>query len=292
MARPRPETTRFAPSPSGWLHLGHAYSACMGWDAARASGGRFLLRIDDLDRERSRQDYDDAIFEDLTWLGLDWEPEIRRESHHLTDYQKAVDDLQEMGVAYPCFCSRREIRAEIARMGAAPHGPEGPHYPGTCRGLTKSECEDRIAAGATPAIRLNTERALSQTGALTWFDRDAGTIDARPDQFGDPVIGRKEGPGAYHIAVVIDDAAQDVTLVTRGQDLFEASHLHRLLQELLQLPVPEYQHHRLILDSNGKRLAKRSDAAAIRTLRADGMSPGEVWALLGLSRPEDACQQV
>lgn len=279
-------TTRFAPSPSGWLHLGHAYSARVGWDAARRADGTFLLRIDDLDRERSRPDYDDAIFEDLAWLGLNWDPAIRRESRHLADYRAAVDRLTDDGLAYPCFCSRREIRAEIARMGSAPHGPEGPHYPGTCRGLTKAERADRIGAGAVPAIRLDTTRAMAQTGKLTWTDREAGRITARPDLFGDPVIGRKEGPGAYHIAVVVDDAAQHVTLVTRGQDLFNASHLHRLLQALLDLPTPDYWHHRLILDQEGKRLAKRSDAQAIRTLRAQGLSPREVWRQLDLDPPE------
>lgn len=278
-------TTRFAPSPSGWLHLGHAYSARFGWDAARAANGRFLLRIDDLDQERSRPEYDDAIFEDLAWLGLDWDPAIRRESDHLSDYQAAVDRLTDDGLAYPCFCSRREIRAEIARMGAAPHGPEGPHYPGTCRTLSQAERKDRIAAGSTPAIRLDTARAMAQTGPLTWTDREAGIVTARPDQFGDPIIGRKDGPGAYHIAVVVDDAAQDVTLVTRGRDLFAASHLHRLLQALLDLPVPDYWHHRLIMDQEGKRLAKRSDAQAIRTLRADGLSAEAVWALVDLTQP-------
>jgi len=278
-------TTRFAPSPSGWLHLGHAFSARVGWDVARREGGRFLLRIDDLDQERSRPDFDEAIFTDLAWLGLDWEPAIRRESQHLADYRAAVDLLADDGLAYPCFCSRREIRAEIARMGSAPHGPEGPHYPGICRSLSINERHDRIAAGAVSAMRLDTAKAMARTGRLVWTDREAGTMTAQPDLFGDPVIGRKDGPGAYHIAVVIDDAAQQVSLVTRGQDLFSASHLHRLLQALLELPTPDYMHHRLILDGDGKRLAKRSDAQAIRTLRADGLSPADVWAKLGLTAP-------
>lgn len=286
MATSPPLTTRFAPSPSGWLHLGHAYSARFGWDVARKTDGRFLLRIDDLDRIRSRPEYDVGIFEDLAWLGLDWDPEVRRESEHLADYQAAVDRLVREKLAYPCFCSRREIRAEIARMGAAPHGPEGPHYPGTCRGLTRAEQQDRVAAGAVPAIRLDTSKAMAKAGALTWTDREAGQIVARPDRFGDPVIGRKDGGAAYHIAVVIDDAAQDVTLVTRGQDLFQSTHLHRLLQALLDLPVPDYWHHRLILDEAGNRLAKRSDALAIRTLRANGMGPEQVWARLGLDLPD------
>ena len=288
MARPTRMITRFAPSPSGWLHLGHAYSARIGWDAARREGGRFLLRIDDLDQERCRPDYDAAIFDDLTWLGLDWDPAIRRESRHFADDQAAVDTLLSDGLAYPCFCSRRQIREEIARMGAAPHGPEGPHYPGTCRHLGASERRRRIEGGAVPAIRLDIARAMALAGPLTWTDREAGRQDARPDLFGDPVIGRKEGPGAYHIAVVVDDAAQDVTLVTRGQDLFSATHLHRLLQALLGLPVPEYWHHRLILDDAGNRLAKRSDAQSIRTLRAEGHSADQVWALLDLSAPEKA----
>ncbi len=281
-----PEVTRFAPSPSGYLHLGHAYSALF---AARQAGkgGRFLLRIEDIDGARVRPEYEAAIFEDLAWLGLAWEQPLRRQSDWMPDYIDALGQLEARGLIYPCFCTRKEIAAEISRAAAAPHGPAEGVYPGTCRRLSASEREDRKAAGALYALRLDTPRALAAAeadhgGPLTWHDRGRGTQHCDPRPQGDVVLARKDVATSYHLSVVVDDAAQGVTLVTRGADLFESSHVHRLLQQLLGLPVPDYHHHRLITDENGERLAKRSDALAIRALREAGRSPAEVIAMTGI----------
>ncbi len=283
----RAETTRFAPSPSGYLHLGHAYSALFTARAAEASGGDFLLRIDDIDKERARPAFEAAIFEDLAWLGLSWAQPLRRQSESGADYALAVERLRARGVTYPCFCTRKDIAAEIARAGAAPHGPGETLYPGTCRAVDEPTRAARIAAGEAYALRLDTHRALAMAQAeagapLTWYDRARGrqTCDPRPQ--GDVVITRKDVAASYHLAVVVDDAAQGITLVTRGEDLFEASHVHRLLQHLLDLPVPEYHHHRLLADETGKRLAKRHDALSIRSLREAGSSAAEVIAMTGL----------
>jgi len=281
-----PEVTRFAPSPSGYLHLGHAYSALF---AARAAGngGRFLLRIEDIDLARVRPEYEAAIFEDLAWLGLTWETPLRHQSDCLADYAHALAQLEARGLTYPCFCTRKEIAAEIARAAAAPHGPAEGVYPGTCRRLSAAEREARKAAGDLYALRLDMDRALAEAeadhgGPLTWHDRGRGTQACDPRPQGDVVLARKDVPTSYHLSVVVDDAAQGVTLVTRGEDLFESSHVHRLLQQLLGLPLPDYHHHRLITDESGERLAKRADALAIRTLRAAGRSPAEVIAMTDL----------
>ena len=291
----RPETTRFAPSPSGYLHLGHAFAALFAARAAgpAASGGRFLLRIEDIDGDRVRPEYEAAIFEDLAWLGLDWETPVRRQSDCLADYARALQRLKDDGLLYPCFCSRKEIAAEIARAGAAPHGPAQTAYPGTCRRLSPSEREARIAAAEPYALRLDMERAVSAAeaghgGPLTWTDRGRGEQRCDPRPQGDVVLARKEVAASYHLSVVVDDAAQGITLVTRGEDLFSASHIHRLLQQLLDLPVPDYHHHHLVTDENGARLAKRSDALAIRHLREIGRSPAEVVAMTGLEAAEVA----
>jgi glutamyl-Q tRNA(Asp) synthetase len=281
-----PEVTRFAPSPSGYLHLGHAYSALVAARAAGA-GGRFLLRIEDIDGARARPEYEAAIFEDLAWLGLQWETPVWRQSERLAAYAEALARLQSGGLLYPCFCTRKEIAAEIARAGAAPHGPAEAIYPGTCRGLNEAERAQRLSTGASHALRLDMERAVSDAeadnkGSLTWLDRARGEQRCDPRPQGDVVLARKDIAASYHLAVVVDDAAQGVTLVTRGEDLFEASHVHRLLQALLNLPVPQYHHHRLIADEAGQRLAKRSDALALRQLRENGRSPAEVIALCGL----------
>jgi len=270
--------TRFAPSPSGYLHLGHAYSGWFGFAAARAEpDGRFLLRIEDIDTTRCRTEFELAIFEDLEWLGLEWELPVRRQSEHLAEYVAVTDRLHERGLAYPCFCTRREIAEEIGRAGAAPHGAEGPLYPGICRSLSQSEQEDRMAAGDEFSLRLNLGKALEQVGRkLTWQDRRKGEQVARPELLGDAVLARKDIATSYHIAVVVDDALQEITRVTRGEDLFESTHLHRLLQELLDLPVPEYEHHGLICDAAGKRLAKRNDAESLRSLREQGMVPEDI----------------
>jgi glutamyl-Q tRNA(Asp) synthetase len=273
--------TRFAPSPTGRLHLGHAHSALFGWRAAKAAGGRFLLRIEDIDRQRCRPALEAGIIEDLAWLGLAWEHPVRRQSEHLDDYRGALDRLAAEGLAYPCFCSRKEIAAEIARAAAAPHGPEGPLYPGTCRGLPAGERAARIAACQPYALRLDVAAASARTGPLTWHDRGHGTIDAEPALLGDVVLGRRDAPASYHLAVTLDDHLQGVTLVTRGEDLFAATHVHRLLQALLGLAVPDYHHHRLLTNDRGERLAKRDGALTLAALRAAGRSSGEVRALAG-----------
>jgi len=278
-----PVVTRFAPSPTGYLHLGHAHSALVGWRAARAAGGRFLLRIEDIDKGRCRPEFEAAILEDLAWLGLDWEAPPRRQSDHMADYAGALERLDAEGLLYPCFCTRKEIRAEIARAAQAPHGPEGPLYPGTCRALSADQRRARRAQGEAYALRLDMARAAARAGPLAWSDRARGEIEADPRSLGDVVLARKDAATSYHLAVTLDDALQGVTLVTRGTDLFHATHVHRLLQALLGLPVPEWHHHGLIADETGARLAKRSDALSIRALRKVGKSPVEVRALAGFA---------
>lgn len=272
---------RFAPSPTGYLHLGHAYSALTGWRIARAAGGRFLLRLEDIDQTRCRAEFAAAISEDLAWLGLDWDGEIRVQSRHFVDYRAALDRLGAAGLLYPCFCTRTAIAAEVARAAAAPHGPEGPLYPGTCRALGAAERARRIEAGESFALRLDIEAALAQTGPLFWEDEIAGRVAADPARHGDVVLARKEIPASYHLAVTLDDAIQGVTLVTRGLDLFSATHVHRLLQALLDLPVPRWWHHELITDAAGKRYAKRDRSVTLRALREAGRSPAELRAFLG-----------
>jgi glutamyl-Q tRNA(Asp) synthetase len=275
--------TRFAPSPTGFLHLGHAHSALVGWRTARAAGGRFLLRIEDIDRTRCRREFTDAIFEDLAWLGLDWDGAVRVQSEHFADYRAALDRLAAQGLLYPCFCTRAAIKAEMARADAAPHGAEGPLYPGTCRSLAPEARERRIAAGEEFALRLDVAKALALTGALSWQDEGAGCVTADPLAHGDVVLARKDTPTSYHLAVTVDDALQGVTLVTRGEDLFAATHIHRLLQALLDLPVPRYRHHRLLTDAAGRRYAKRDRAMTLRALRDAGRTPAEVRAMAGVA---------
>ena len=263
-------TTRLAPSPTGFLHLGHAASAWFAQD--EACGGRFLLRIEDIDQGRCREEFVAGIFEDLTWLGLSWLPEVRRQSLHFAEYAGALERLSAIDLLYPCFCTR----ADIKEMGGAPQGPDGPIYPGRCRHLSDAEREERRESGQPFALRLKMDEAVRIAGPLTWEDLAAGVQTARPALFGDVVLARKDTPASYHLAVTWDDAVQGVTLVTRGADLFPASHLHRLLQALLGLPVPRWHHHPLILDGDGKRLAKRDGAPSIRSLREKGMSAKEV----------------
>jgi glutamyl-Q tRNA(Asp) synthetase len=267
--------TRFAPSPTGYLHLGHVRSALEGWRAARGAGGRFLLRLEDIDQTRCRDDYGRAIVEDLAWLGLDWDGPIRKQSRHFADYRAALTRLEEAGLLYPCFCTRREIQAEIARAGGAPQGDLGVPYPGTCRQLGPAERAARRASTPDYAWRLDVAAALARTGPLRWRE-EAHCIAADPIAFGDIVLARKETPTSYHLAVTVDDALQGVTLVTRGADLFAATHIHRLLQALLGLPTPRYRHHPLLTDATGRRLAKRDDALTVRAMRRAGMTPAQI----------------
>lgn len=274
--------TRFAPSPTGLLHLGHAYSALFAWVCARGVGGGFLLRIEDIDRGRCRPEFTDAILEDLAWLGLEWDGPVRRQSEHFDDYARALGRLEAMGLIYPCFCTRAEIQAEIARAGAAPHGGEDPLYPGTCRALSADERSARIAAGESYALRLDIALAVARAGPLEWEDSEAGRVTADPLSYGDVVLARKDTPASYHLAVTLDDGIQGVTLVTRARDLFGATHVHRLLQALLELPTPRYWHHRLVTDASGKRFAKRDRALTLRALRDAGKTPAEVREMAGV----------
>ena len=276
MMDPFPPTTRFAPSPSGRLHLGHAHSALFAAREAETRGGRFLLRIEDIDLGRCKPEFEAGILEDLAWLGLTWDAPVLRQSERFALYHEVIHTFEEGGIAYPCFCTRKEIAEEIANAGNAPHGPDGPLYPGTCRNLSRAEAEDRIAAGEPHAIRLRMDLATRMAGPLTFTDLARGQIDAHPERFGDIVLGRKDVPTSYHVAVTVDDAAQFVSLVTRGEDLLAATDVHRLLQSLLGLPEPEYHHHGLITDADGKRLAKRDRAATIAALRDAGISAAEV----------------
>src|SRR4051812_46651428 len=273
--------TRFAPSPTGRLHLGHAFSALLAHDFARRRGGAFLLRIEDIDPGRSRPEHVDSIIEDLSWLGMDWDGEILFQSERLPLYAEALDRLKAAGLAYPCFCTRSAIAAEIAASASAPHGPDGPLYPGTCRRLGKEERDARVAE--PHAWRLDVAKAAREAGPLSWRDNRV-EVPAQPETFGDVVLARKDAPTSYHLAVTVDDAAQGVTDVVRGRDLFAATHVHRLLQALLGLPSPDYHHHNLLLDAEGRRLAKRHDAQTLQSLREAGADPTELVRALRARR--------
>lgn len=273
--------TRFAPSPTGRLHLGHAYAALFAYDEAMRAGGRFLLRLEDIDLARSRPEYEQGIYDDLRWLGVAWELPVRKQSEHFADYRAALEKLRSLDLIYPCFCTRKEIQEEITRAGQAPHGPEGPAYPGICKKLSANEVAERIASGRDYALRFDLESAMALAGSdLIWRDMTHGEFSADPAPLGDVVLARKDTPTSYHLAVVVDDAAQGITLVSRGEDLLPATHLHRLLQELLDLPVPSWKHHRLITDETGKRLAKRDEARALHSLRESGWTPHRVREVL------------
>jgi glutamyl-Q tRNA(Asp) synthetase len=275
--------TRFAPSPTGYLHLGHAFSAILAWRRAREAGGRFLVRLEDIDPGRCRPEFADAILEDLAWLGLDWDGEVRIQSRHLAEYRLVLDALMERDLLYPCFCTRAVIVREVDQSAAAPHTPDGTRpYPGTCRNLSRDERESRMAAGERHALRIDMQRAMATAAAVLFFDEEGeGTIACRPERFGDVVLARKDAPASYHLCVTHDDAAQGVTLITRGIDLKPATDLHRLLQTLMGWPAPRYAHHPLLTDAAGRRLAKRDQAATIRALRADGIDPAAVRAIAG-----------
>lgn len=279
---PAPLATRFAPSPTGFLHLGHLRSALFAWRAARETGGRFLLRIEDIDATRCRPEYAAAIPEDLSWLGLGWDGPVRVQSAHLAEYRAVLEHLSARGLLYPCFCTRAEIAREWAAIGAAPHGPEGVPYPGTCRRLSATARTARLAAGEAYALRLDMAAALAEVSGPLFFEEvGEGPVRCDPAAFGDVVLARKDTPASYHLCVTHDDAAQGVTLVTRGEDLKRATELHRLLQALMGWPVPFYRHHPLLLGPDGRRLAKRDGAVAIRTLRASGMGPAALRAMAG-----------
>jgi glutamyl-Q tRNA(Asp) synthetase len=275
-----PLTTRFAPSPTGYLHLGHAYSALFAYEAARAEAGTFLLRIEDIDPLRCRPEFAQALFEDLRWLGLTWEEPVRRQSDHMEDYAAALAKLRKMGLLYPCFCTRREIEHEAMAAPAAPHlapqGPDGPVYPGTCRNLDAGERALQLLRNEGANWRLDVAKAFAMTGSLYWSDRAAGRVEAAPQDFGDVVLARKDVPTSYHLSVTVDDHLQHVTLVTRGKDLFRATDIHVLLQTLLGYATPEYHHHELLTDVTGRRLSKRDRDVTLRALRAAGKTATEV----------------
>jgi glutamyl-Q tRNA(Asp) synthetase len=291
-----PPVFRFAPSPNGTLHLGHALSALLNADRARAAGGRLLLRIEDIDAARCRPEYEAAIYEDLAWLGLRWEQPVRRQSEHYGDYRAALGKLEAMGLIYPSFESRAEIAAQVAEReakGLWPRDPDGaPLYPGTAKTMPAAERARRLNSGEPYALRLDMTAAIGRAGPLLWNETGAdlsgetGAIAAdpaaNPGHWGDVILARKDTPTSYHLAVVVDDAAQGVTDVVRGRDLFHATSVHRLLQSLLALPTPAYHHHRLILDTDGRKLAKSTNATGLRELRAQGVTPADIRRLVGL----------
>lgn len=298
MQEERREVIRFAPSPNGWLHLGHAYSALFAYETARSLAARFLLRIEDIDIGRCRPEYEQGIHDDLAWLGLDWERPVRRQSEHFDGYERALRKLRDMGLVYPCFATRKEIVGAIEASGVGlarwPVDPDGaPLYPGLYKDIPKAELNRLMWDGRTYAWRLDMEKALARAedlngGPLTFEETGAGprgehgTLPIDPLLFGDVIIARKDVPTSYHLAVTVDDAIQKVTTVTRGQDLFPATHVHRVLQTLLGLPEPRYRHHALIRDENGRRLSKSAGDMGLRELRAQGLTAADVRQMVGL----------
>jgi glutamyl-Q tRNA(Asp) synthetase len=288
-----PPVFRFAPSPNGYLHLGHAFSAMLNFDLARQAGGRFLLRIEDIDPTRCRREFEHAIDDDLTWLGLCWEKPVRRQSEHFTEYRAALEKLMALGLVYPAFESRAEIArlvTEREKQAPWPRDPDGvPLYPGAARALHLEERVRLMQSGVPYALRLDTAAACARTGELNWIERgegpqgETGAVAADPAAWGDVIIARKETPTSYHLAVVVDDALQGITEVVRGQDLFWSTSVHRLLQQLLGLPQPAYRHHRLIRDAAGQKLSKSTDATGLRELRAAGVTPAEIRRRVGLA---------
>ena len=287
-----PPVFRFAPSPNGYLHLGHAYSALLNADLARQAGGRLLLRVEDIDATRCRPEFEAAIYEDLAWLGLAWETPVRRQSEHFASYRAALDRLAAKGLIYPSFESRAEIARMVAERDANtvwPRDPDGaPLYPGTAKRLSARERETLMASGAPYALRLDMAAALASAGNLDWTEDgegpggETGRVAAQPEAWGDVILARKDTPASYHLAVVLDDALQGVADVVRGQDLFWATSVHRLLQRLLDLPAPRYRHHALLRDAAGAKLSKSTEATGLRELRAEGVTPAEVRRRIGL----------
>jgi glutamyl-Q tRNA(Asp) synthetase len=287
-----PPVFRFAPSPNGYLHLGHAFSALLNFDSARRSGGRLLLRIEDIDPVRCKPEFEAAIYQDLAWLGIAWEEPVRRQSGHLALYRDAVEKLSARGLVYPGFESRAEIASLVAQREATgrwPHDPDGvPLYPGAAKSLPPDARARGFESGAPYALRLDMAAAGARAGDLAWLehgegpDGETGVVAARPEAWGDVILARKETPTSYHLSVAIDDALQGVTDVVRGQDLFWSTSVHRLLQQLLELPQPAYRHHRLILDDAGRKLSKSAAATGLRELRAGGATPADIRRLVGL----------
>jgi glutamyl-Q tRNA(Asp) synthetase len=287
-----PPVLRFAPSPNGYLHLGHAFSALLNFDLARQTGGRLLLRIEDIDLTRCKPEFEAAIHQDLGWLGIAWEQPVRRQSEHQADYREALEKLASQGLIYPSFETRAEIAGLVARREASggwPRDPDGaPLYPGTAKLLSSEERARLLESGAPCALRLDMAAACARAGNLGWRERgegpngEAGAAAARPEAWGDVILARKETPTSYHLSVVVDDALQGVTDVVRGQDLFWSTSVHRLLQQLLGLPKPAYHHHRLILDAAGRKLSKSSAATGLRELRAGGATPTDIRRMVGL----------
>jgi glutamyl-Q tRNA(Asp) synthetase len=290
------EVTRFAPSPTGRLHLGHALAAMTAHGLARACGGRFLLRMEDIDAARCRPEFEAGILEDLEALGLAWDGPVLRQSGRLGLYRARLAALTQRALTYPCFCTRGDIAAEIARMASAPQGPDGPLYPGSCRNLAPAERAERLASGAAHAVRLDVAACMAAlNGRSLEFEEtgvgpggESGRIEVDAAMSGDIVLARKDVGVSYHLAVVIDDHEQGVTLVTRGEDLFAATHVQRLLQAVLGLDVPRYHHHRLVRDASGRRLAKRDDSLTLTALRAAGATPASIRARLTAGTPESA----
>lgn len=277
--------TRFAPSPTNNLHLGHIYSARLAHDLAKRAGGTFLLRIEDIDHTRCKPEFVEQIMDDLEWLGLEYSPDVRYQSLHLADYHAVLDRLQDIGVVYPCFCTNADIKAEIERAGQAPHEGEHTVYPGTCKKLSKADMEAKIANDVPYALRLDLFMALGIVGhklePLTWQDQKAGEVIADPHSFGDIILARKDIGTSYHISVVHDDYIQGVTDVVRGTDLFTSTHIHRVLQALLGYPTPRYHHHALLVDPDtGRRFAKRDNPMTIRMMREQRMTREAIFKLV------------
>jgi glutamyl-Q tRNA(Asp) synthetase len=292
-----PPVFRFAPSPNGYLHLGHAYSALLNFDLARQAGGRFLLRIEDIDTTRCRPEFETAIYQDLAWLGVGWEEPVRRQSAHFAFYHDALEKLSAEGLVYPSFESRAEIaglvrqrEADGSSNGRWPRDPDGaPIYPGTAKQLSPDARAELLESGAPYALRLDMAAAIARVGDLSWSELgqgpagEHGAVTAHPEAWGDVILARKETPTSYHLSVVVDDALQGVTDAVRGQDLFWSTSVHRLLQALLDLPRPAYRHHPLVLDATGQKLAKSTGATGLRELRAAGATPADIRRLVGLS---------
>lgn len=268
--------TRFAPSPTGHLHLGHAFSALYAYQLAQEHQGEFVLRFEDIDITRVREYFYEQILDDLKWLGIEWQQPVMKQIQRNSAYLAALEQLKKQGLIYPCFCSRKQIETELAHMVNAPHGPEGAHYPGTCKKLTQREIQNHLDAGDVPAWRFDAECAAKYYSQLTFTDHYSGVNEVDPFILGDTILARKDIGTSYHIAVVVDDAFQNISHVARGEDLLPATHIHRILQEALNFPEPYYYHHPLICNDQGKRLAKRDDAMSLKTLRESGVTKKDI----------------